>query len=209
MLAAALALLAAACGGVSPSETIRSDAATYSGTPDSYVAVAPAVLNSGQTNAVSVSLFDGTEPARGRVRLTLAESEDGAPLVEATEDVTGNAPVQLAVPPLDEGTYALRLTGMGGGGTAFERVAHVEVREASPVLFLETDKPIYKPGQQVHFRVLRLDNDLRPLPGSVTVEVQGRQKPQGVQADHGHRPVWNGRQQPSTFQRTQPGRMDA
>ncbi len=172
VLAVAVALLTTACTSLSPSNADPTASPTYSGTPDSYVAVAPSVLNSGQTNAVSVSLFDGTEPARGRVRLTLAESEDGVPLVEATEDVTGNAPVQLAVPPLDEGAYLLRLTGMGAGGTDFEHVANVEVRAAAPVLFLETDKPIYKPGQQVHFRVLRLDNDLRPLPGAVTVEVQ-------------------------------------
>ena len=176
-VAAILALLALACGGISPSDTAQSvtaepDAASYSGTPDSYVAVAPAALNSGQTNTVSVSLFDGTEPARGRVRLSLAESADGAPLAEATNDVIGNAPVQLDVPPLDEGTYLLRLTGIGGSGTEFERVAQVEVRASAPVLFLETDKPIYKPGQPVHFRVLRLDQDLRPLPGAVTVEAQ-------------------------------------
>ena len=172
-IAAILALLALACGTTSPSDTDQSDPASYSGTPDSYVAVAPAALNAGQANTVSVSLFDGAEPARGKVRIALAESEDGAPLAEAVEDVTGNAPIQMAVPPLDDGTYVMRLTGYGGGGaTQFERASNVEVRSATPVLFLETDKPIYKPGQRVHFRVLRLDNDLRPLPGPVTVEVQ-------------------------------------
>ena len=40
------------------------------------------------------------------------------------------------------------------------------------VLFLETDKPIYKPGQQLRVRALRLDSDLKPVPGLVTVEVQ-------------------------------------
>ena len=40
------------------------------------------------------------------------------------------------------------------------------------ILFLQTDKPIYRPGQQIHLRVLRLDTDLKPSPGPVTVEIQ-------------------------------------
>ena len=39
-------------------------------------------------------------------------------------------------------------------------------------MFLETDKPVYKPGQEVHIRVLRLDPELKPLPGEITVEIQ-------------------------------------
>ena len=39
-------------------------------------------------------------------------------------------------------------------------------------LFLETDKPIYKPGQDIHMRVLMLDPELKPLSENVTVEVQ-------------------------------------
>ena len=130
------------------------------------------MLNSGQTETVSVSLFDGTEPARGTVRLTLAEPSDGSILAEATGDVAGSKSIHIAIPPLDGGAYVLRLAGQGNGGPGFESVTEVQVRAAMPVLFLETDKPIYKPGQPVHFRVLRLDHDLRPLPGPVTVEIQ-------------------------------------
>ena len=40
------------------------------------------------------------------------------------------------------------------------------------ILFLETDKPIYKPGQEIRIRALRLNSDLKPIPGMVTVEIQ-------------------------------------
>ena len=39
-------------------------------------------------------------------------------------------------------------------------------------LFLETDKPIYKPGQKIHARVLMMDPELKPLSGEITLEVQ-------------------------------------
>ncbi len=38
-------------------------------------------------------------------------------------------------------------------------------------LFIETDKPIYKPGQELHIRVLLLDVDLKPVSANVNVEV--------------------------------------
>ncbi|KAL4234383.1 hypothetical protein ACF0H5_006030 [Mactra antiquata] len=48
----------------------------------------------------------------------------------------------------------------------------VESARMSPALFIQTDKPIYKPGDTVHFRVLALDKDLKPLPKVVTVQIK-------------------------------------
>ena len=171
VLAVAVALLAAACTSRSPSDASSPAPPFYSGTPDSYVAVVPSVLTSGQTNTVSVSLFDGDNPARGTVRLALAERVTGLVLAEAAQYVTGNAAMSVDIPTLDDGAYEMRLAGEGDGGSSFERAAEVRVRAAQPLLFLETDKPIYKPGQPMHFRVIRLNHDLRPLAGPVTVEV--------------------------------------
>jgi hypothetical protein len=44
------------------------------------MAVAPALFRSGQTENISVSLFDGSQPARGTVRLALLH--DGSRIVE-------------------------------------------------------------------------------------------------------------------------------
>ena len=135
------------------------------------MAVAPAVLQSGQSHSVSISLFEGAWPAFGTVHLALSEWGGDTRLAEATGFVPGNGSVQLDVPDLDEGTYTLHITGEGAESGNIEHSADVQVMAESAVLFLETDKPIYKPGQQVHMRVLSLDRDLRPLPGPVTVEV--------------------------------------
>ena len=70
------------------------------------------------------------------------------------------------VPLLPAGAYILRVQGPG-----FEDRTVVQVEDGT-ILFLETDKPVYKPGQDVHIRVLRLGPELKPLPGEVTVEIQ-------------------------------------
>ncbi len=44
------------------------------------------------------------------------------------------------------------------------------------MVLIETDKPIYKPGQTIHGRVLLLDNTLKPLPGEGEVEVRDAKK---------------------------------
>ena len=51
------------------------------------------------------------------------------------------------------------------------RSSSVQVEEGF-LLFVETDKPIYKPGQTVHIRLMTLDALLKPWPSSATVEVQ-------------------------------------
>ncbi len=86
-------------------------------------------------------------------------------LSKGTATVDGNGAVMLSVPDVEDGEYRVVVS-----GTGFERRASVLV-ENTRVLFVETDKPIYKPGQLVHIRVLSLDPELKPLSTAVTVEV--------------------------------------
>ena len=51
------------------------------------------------------------------------------------------------------------------------RRAFVEVVDGL-LLFVETDKPIYQPGQTVHVRLMTLDSALKPWPSAATIEVQ-------------------------------------
>uniref|UniRef100_A0A6Q2WZP8 Alpha-2-macroglobulin bait region domain-containing protein n=1 Tax=Esox lucius TaxID=8010 RepID=A0A6Q2WZP8_ESOLU len=39
----------------------------------------------------------------------------------------------------------------------------VKIKPYSPITFVQTDKPIYNPGQIVHFRVITLDTSFRPV----------------------------------------------
>jgi CD109 antigen len=130
---------------------------------DSYVALAPRVLRAGQTENISVSLFSGQQPANGKVQLILAKNGQTVTAVEG--DVRGKTDIAMRIPTVSEGDYQLQLKSQG-----FEASSLVRVEEGI-ILFVETDKPIYKPGQTVHIRVLTLVPQLKPLSGATTIEV--------------------------------------
>ncbi len=132
--------------------------------------VAPEVLHSGQTHDISVSLLRGADPAEGTVHLMLLAGD--LVLVEASQFVQGSGAVSLAVPEGAAGSYTLRVSGEGTGGGSFEDSTTILVQDPPVILFLETDKPIYKPGQEIRIRALRLDSNLRPMAGPVTMEIQ-------------------------------------
>ena len=46
----------------------------------------------------------------------------------------------------------------------------VKISSSNPVIFLSTDKPVYKPGQTVKFRVLGLDRFLKPSSSDLKLE---------------------------------------
>ncbi len=138
-------------------------ACTKSPAPTAYTAVIPAVLQAGSKQAISIALFSGKEPTHGSVNVIL--SKDGQEISRAQGNIKGNGMVQLNVPEIAEGDYTLQVKGNG-----FQDEAQVKV-ENKFIIFLETDKPIYKPGQTVRMRVMTLNPELRPATGSVTVEV--------------------------------------
>ena len=131
---------------------------------DGYMALAPATLRSGQREGISISLFSDREPARGQVNLALMQQ--ASVLAKSSGYINGSGTVSLEVPGIAAGDYSLEIDGDGFKDTATVRV------EDGTVIFLETDKPVYKPGQEILVRVLRLGPELKPLPGEVTVEIQ-------------------------------------
>ena len=130
--------------------------------PSAYLALAPARMYAGERQAVSVSLWAGERPAAGWVEVSLHKG--GEQVLREKEFVSGKETVEFQVPS-QPGQYDLVLSGPG-----FEDKAQVQVAEGL-LLFLETDKPIYKPGQQIQARVITLDSELLPKPATVTIEV--------------------------------------
>ena len=147
-----------------PADNVKEEPVVLPENVDGYLALAPAVLRSGQLEGISVSLFHGQEPAMGRVDVALMRG--GNPVAKAQEVIEGSGTVSIQVPRVSPGRYAISVKGQG-----FRHVAQVQVVDTK-ALFMETDKPIYKPGQNIHIRVLLLDAELKPLSGEVTVEVQ-------------------------------------
>ena len=131
---------------------------------DGYLILPPAIFRSGSVVNIPVSLFSGERPARGRVELTLTQA--GTEFAAAAELIQGSGLVPLALPEMPAGKYHLGLT-----YDSFFTSREVQV-EHDLVLFVESDKPIYKPGQRIRIRALRLNSQLKPRPGVITTEVQ-------------------------------------
>lgn len=130
---------------------------------DNYVAIVPKVLHAGSQAAISLTLFAGAEPASGRVEVTLLK--DGESLVQASERIKGKGRVEFEVPNVAEGEYVIRVK-----GETFDDRAKIRI-EKTTLIFVETDKPIYKPGQTIKVRVMTLDPDLKPGAEAVTVSI--------------------------------------
>ncbi len=133
---------------------------------DSFVAVVPRTLRTGYMEQVSVSLFNGDRPVSGAVRLSLLDGGASVGAVAARVEGAGN--LSLPVPRLEPGQYEIEVQ---VEGVSEARRAPLRVEEGV-LLFVETDKPIYKPGQTVHIRLMTLDALLKPWQSDATVEVQ-------------------------------------
>ena len=134
------------------------------GPVDGYLAVAPSVLRSNAVESVSVSLFSRGRPASGNVMVALLSN--GVPVSKASGFIEGQGSLEVRVPVLADGIYELAVEGPG-----FNASQELQV-ESRTVLFLETDKPVYKPGQTVNIRALLLDPELKPVTGPIVVEAQ-------------------------------------
>ena len=108
------------------------------------------------------------QPAVREVRIELLrDGLDPIPVYDGLSGADGRADAQIRVPNLPSGEYTVRATVQG-----VERPlqAKLNVREGA-VIFVETDKPIYKPGQTIHGRLVSLNNELKPQPQAVEVTV--------------------------------------
>jgi CD109 antigen len=131
---------------------------------EDYVVLVPRVLNSGEPEAVSVSLSNGGKLTSGKVELVLLDGRHEVFRTSAT--VKGKGQIEFDMPQLDRGEYILQVRGAG-----IDDQAKVMV-EPGTMIFLQTDKPIYKPGQTIHVRAITLDSELKPVSAAVFIETQ-------------------------------------
>ena len=66
---------------------------------------------------------------------------------------------------LHEESYNLTLKIKDRSGNVYENRSSVFPATPEEIILIQTDKPAYKPGETVRFRVVLLDADLKPLDG--------------------------------------------
>jgi CD109 antigen len=135
---------------------------------DEYLILAPKMLFSGGESSVTMSAFLEDSAVSRCIECTLTGADgEVVTLVKAATSESGNSVATFDVPDIEEGTYTLNAT-PSGAESGFS--ATVQVVSNNPI-FIETDKPIYKPGQTIHVRLLCLNNNLLPLVQATEVEI--------------------------------------
>ncbi|XP_066193041.1 alpha-2-macroglobulin-like protein 1 [Sylvia atricapilla] len=138
--------------------------ARASGAP-SYVVVSPAVLYHPHPATLWVHLSDLQGPVQVHVQLkgdnrilpiTLLRREVLEPHLHLNVTFPAPAPAKGR-----EEIVALHVSIQGDSLNVSES-KKVMLRAVNPGIFIQTDKAVYKPGQEVKFRVVSLDKDLTP-----------------------------------------------
>ncbi|XP_078509061.1 alpha-2-macroglobulin-like protein 1 [Lissotriton helveticus] len=127
-----------------------------------YVLVIPAALDYPSSQAVCVQARDVHQPMnltvqlstqRGNYRLLKTELKPGKQL----------GCNRFTVPePLGAEEVATVVVQIAHGLTPFEESKNVLIQRRQKGTFLQTDKPVYKAGQTVNFRLVTLDDDFIP-----------------------------------------------
>ena len=135
---------------------------------DEFLIFAPKMLFTGGESSVTMAAFSDSDPVSRCVEYVLIDEDNNEiPILTASTSKVGNSVASFEVPDVEEGRYVLSARPQG-----YEKdfKATVEVVRNNP-LFIETDKPIYKPGQIIHGRILSLNNNLVPVEQDITVEI--------------------------------------
>lgn len=142
-----------------------------------FLVTSPRIYREGSTQELPVSIF--SEPVPWLVNATLSHSKYGDFDIIASDEAQftslSDGTLKLKIPRTliahDKTSTKAKLTVYGGpvgGFNAFLSSELITIEIPKTSIFIQTDKPIYKPGQTVHMRVVGTDENLKPLKGKIS-----------------------------------------
>ncbi|KGL87299.1 Alpha-2-macroglobulin, partial [Charadrius vociferus] len=142
-----------------------------------YMVLLPFLIHTDSSEKVCVQLTHLNESVT--LSTTLEYQGENRSLID---DVVSEKDVFTCIPfslPKSNSTSVAFLTVMVKGATLqFRSRKSVLVKNSESLVFVQTDKPIYKPGQTVLFRIVSLDKDFYPLNEKVEPYYPHLQDPQ-------------------------------
>ncbi|XP_069577560.1 alpha-2-macroglobulin-like [Brachyistius frenatus] len=125
-----------------------------------YMVTIPAVLEAGAQTKFCTSLLQTNRALV--MTVSLVSKNKKTILLQETSDTQFHTCTEFQVPLVQDEEVQKIEVEVRGDTFYSKEVRKVMIRVYRPMAFIQTDKPIYLPGQTVHFRVVTLDSKLRP-----------------------------------------------
>ncbi|NXU86100.1 OVOS protein, partial [Xiphorhynchus elegans] len=127
-----------------------------------YVLMVPAVLQNDSPGQVCLQFLNLNETIS--IRAILEYRAVNSTIFEKT--MTASSGLQcfnFKIPPVQSSPLAFISFSAKGTTVSLEERRSVMIWNTDSIVFVQTDKPIYKPGQRVKFRVVALDFNFKPV----------------------------------------------
>ncbi|XP_028274578.1 alpha-2-macroglobulin-like [Parambassis ranga] len=126
-----------------------------------YVVAIPVILEAGAETKFCASLLQPNETLV--MTVTLRSQEMYTTLLKKISNTEFHNCTQFQVPLVDNNMVQQFEVEVQSDTFYSKEIRKVLIKVYQPVTFVQTDKPMYLPGQTVHFRVITLDTHLRPV----------------------------------------------
>nr|XP_027788032.1 C3 and PZP-like alpha-2-macroglobulin domain-containing protein 8 [Marmota flaviventris] len=135
-----------------------------------YLIAVPSVFRPGVEEVISVTIFDSPREVTVQAQLVA----QGQAVAQSQGAILDKGTIKLKVPTGLRGQALLRVQGhspRAEAGTLFHNQTSVTVDSRGASVFIQTDKPVYRPQHRVHVNVFTVSPDLRPVHGKVDAYV--------------------------------------
>uniref|UniRef100_A0ACB8F101 Uncharacterized protein n=1 Tax=Sphaerodactylus townsendi TaxID=933632 RepID=A0ACB8F101_9SAUR len=137
-----------------------------------YLVVAPSVFRAGVEEAVSVTIFNPIKETAVQVQLVVK----GETVARAHSTILGKGTITLKVPSGLRGQAHLEVWGnrhLAKEGYIFHNYTTVTIDSKGASVFIQTDKPTYRPKQKVLINLFTVSPELRPVSERVPLAACG------------------------------------
>ncbi|XP_064595766.1 C3 and PZP-like alpha-2-macroglobulin domain-containing protein 8 [Liolophura sinensis] len=142
-------------------------------TNDGYLIVAPSVFRPGVRELISVTILHPTAPITVESKLI---TDKGEIIAHEGREIFGKGSLVLEVPMNAKGLAQLKVCGnclsTEKRDYSFFNSSSVVIEKRRSVLFIDTDKPMYKPGQTVYITAITTGIDLKPVNEDVLLYIE-------------------------------------